>query len=273
MNVNWTNKRKQSRHNVGWLLLLTVALTACGGTKLIKDAEPLVLEEPLAVNKDNDVSVALRWLIVRNGHGSWAKNADWDEYLLTVSNGSESNIQITDFVIVDSQGYQSQRHWDRKELVSSSRDVVKRYKDYDLKVKAGMSGGAMAAAGGGALMVGSAAAMASWGASLAGTSTAAASATATTATIAFPVLVVGGIVRASNNADVTKEMVRRATPLPITVGAGESRELDVFFPLAPSPQRIELHYIQDNEKRRIAVDTSLLLDGLHLPDAPPSEIT
>ena len=57
-------------------------LSACGGTKVLGEPQPLVLEEALVTAAgDTGVTASLDWIIVRGGPGTWAKNADWDEYL------------------------------------------------------------------------------------------------------------------------------------------------------------------------------------------------
>jgi len=67
-----------------------LALTACGGTKVLKEPDSFVATQPLVTASDQTLSVALDWVIVRDGPGTWAKNSDWDEYLLRVRNQSGS---------------------------------------------------------------------------------------------------------------------------------------------------------------------------------------
>jgi hypothetical protein len=68
---------------------LIIVLSGCGGTKVLKEPEPLQLTNILASTANEQISATLDWVIVRDGPGTWAKNADWDEYLLTVTNLSE----------------------------------------------------------------------------------------------------------------------------------------------------------------------------------------
>lgn len=65
-------------------LLMLLGLSACGGTKVLKDPQSLVITEPLASNADQYISATLDWVIFRDGPGTWAKNVDWDEYMIRV---------------------------------------------------------------------------------------------------------------------------------------------------------------------------------------------
>jgi hypothetical protein len=56
-----------------WLLVLS----GCGGTKVLKEAQPIQTTQPLATASDQQVTAILDWVIVRDGPGTWAKNADW----------------------------------------------------------------------------------------------------------------------------------------------------------------------------------------------------
>ena len=51
---------------------LLLVLTGCGGTKLLKDPEPLVVTQALATASNAQLSVALDWVIYRDGPGTWA---------------------------------------------------------------------------------------------------------------------------------------------------------------------------------------------------------
>jgi hypothetical protein len=112
----------------------------------------------------------------------------------------------------------------------------------------------------------------SGGAAAAGGATAAAGALM----VAAPVMGVIGIVRAVHNSQVNKEIELRQTPLPAVVLTGQTRSLDVFFPLAPSPGHIEISYVDARGAQQLNIDTSKALAGLHLAaaaTAPPEAPT
>ena len=79
-----------------------------------------------------------------------------------------------------------------------------------------------------------------------------------------PALAVGGIVRGVNNSKVNNQIELRQTLLPVEIPASKEAELDVFFPLAPSPQMIELTYSDATGEHLLVIDTRTALDGLHI---------
>ena len=73
-------------------VLSAFAVAGCGGTKVLKEPQPLQTTQPLAANSDQEVVATLDWVIVRDGPGTWARNADWDEYLLSTFSGSVTSL-------------------------------------------------------------------------------------------------------------------------------------------------------------------------------------
>jgi hypothetical protein len=247
---------------------LMVFLTGCGGTKVIKEPKPLEITKPLAEGSDQNISATLIWVIVRDGPGTWAKNADWDEYLLKVINETENNIQIINVDIVDSLGVKLATSSDYKELVNETYHTTKRYRESNQKVKAGIGIGTVMAvmAVGGATFAGAAAtatavapaAALSGGAGLGG------AALAGGLFVLVPTVVVIGLVRYSNRKKVTQEIQKRHTALPATISSHKELTLNIFFPLAPSPTQLEITYMIAGVKENLVVNTSEALNGLHL---------
>jgi hypothetical protein len=235
-------------------------LSACGGSKLVKhpSAPPAPIEASLASATDAALGARLEWVIVRGGPGSWAKNADWDEYLIRVHNVSNAPIRITGVSVVDSLGQPNVTLGKRKALIKASRKNARRYKDSDLNVVAGLSGTSITAAGiGVGLGVGSAAA--AGGGMLAGAAGAAAFLTVA------PAFAVVGIFRGVRNGQVSNRLEDRQSKLPAALAAGEEQPLDLFFPLSPSPARVQISYADaQGAPHQLDIDTRELLAGLHL---------
>jgi len=240
-------------------LLLVLALTGCGGSKVLKEPVQFVPQAALTSTGDSRLDASLEWVIVRDGPGTWAKNADWDEYLISVRNRSDSTLTITSARIFDSLDTPIDADDNRKRLVKASRQTTKRYKGQGVKVKAGVSGAALAVAGTAATVaaagVGSAVMFA--GPTLA--------AGAAGALLIGPALAVGGIVKGTNNGKVAREITVRHTDLPLPIEAGEVRMLDLFFALGPSPRRVELTYTDTDGEHVLVIDTQDALLGLHIP--------
>jgi len=249
------------------LLLTVFYVTGCGGSKILKDPKTLELQGPLAVESDSKLTAGFDWVIVRDGPGTWSKNADWDEYLFRVHNTSDNEISIESVFIYDSLDTLITSDSNRKQLIKGSKAASKRYKAEGLKVKAGLGGAGLVAVGGASYIAG----MGLGAAVLAGGSTAAAAGVvAVGAIVAAPVIIVGGIFRGVNNSKVANEIEDRQTVLPLTLSAGDATAMNIFFPLSPSPLRIEINYSDAAGTHLLTLNTAETLDGLHLR-APEQE--
>lgn len=241
-------------------VLMFLCLTGCGGSKLLDDPEPVTIVQPLTTVSDQRLEAHLDWVIVRDGPGTWAKNANWDEYLLRVRNFSDEPIRITGVAILDSLDTRLESSANRKKLVKASRESVRRHGDEGLKVKAGVGGPTLIAVGSTAMI----AAPAYGAAVLAGSVGAGAAGVAVGAVILAPVLIVGGMVQNKNNDWVAREMVKRHTALPADISPAEQQSLDIFFPLTPSPRKIELSYVDSSGEHKLIIDTRDILQDLHI---------
>ena len=243
------------------ILLSLLAMSGCGGTKLLKEPEPLVVTQALATASDQHLSVTLDWVIVRGGPGSWAKNVDWDEYLLRVQNLGDDSIRVTNITVLDSLGTRIESGDSRKQLVKGTKKTKRRYKGEGLKVKAGVSAGTLFAAGAvtAVSVVSAGGAVALGGSALA--------AGAATGVLLVPVLAVGGVFRGVNNSKVNNRIESRQTLLPVELQHEQENSLHIFFPLAPSPRQLELTYADSRGEHTLIVDTQAALEGLHLVQA------
>lgn len=257
------DRMKRTTVRILILVALTHGVAACGGTKVLKEPQPLAVMQPLAQASDEQLAATLDWVIVRDGPGTWARNVDWDEYLMRVRNLGDESIQVTGITVVDSLGTEVQPRYDRKQLVKGSRETKRRYKDADLEIKAGAGVGTLMTAG----AVAGATTIAVVAAGPLAISTGSA-ALASGGLLLAPAFAVGGIVRGVNNSKVNKQIESRQTSLP-AVQPGEEKYLDIFFPLTPSPRQIELTYMDSRGEHKLIIDSSAALNGLHLPEAEP----
>jgi len=245
------------------VVMLLLALSGCGGggTKVLKEPEPLVLTQSLSTASDQRLAATLDWVIVRDGPGTWAKNVDWDEYLLRVQNLGDDSIRVTNIAVLDSLGTRIESGDSRKQLVKGTKKTKRRYKGEGLKVKAGVSAGTLLAAGAitAVTVVSAGSAVVLGGSALA--------AGAATGLLLVPVLAVGGVFRGVNNSKVNNQIESRQTLLPLALQDEVEHSLHVFFPLAPSPRQLELTYVDSRGEHTLIVDTQVALDGLHLLQA------
>ena len=254
---------------LGAVLVLTL-LSACAYHKKLDKPIPLQPAGAIATVADERLSVTLDAIVVRDGPGSWSKNADWDEYLLHARASSDQPLEITHLVVVDSLGKRRKPSAIRGDLQSGSKETARRYKDANLEVTAGYGGAGLAVAG---YAVGGASAAV--GLATLGTSGAAAGAAVAGAVLVAPVLMTAGIVVGVQEIRVQNEIRHRSTEFPVTVAADQELLLDVFFPIAPAPQRVEVTYRDASGEHVLVIDTEAALAGLHLlpagesPSSPP----
>ncbi len=241
--------------------IAALGLAGCGGAKVLKQPEPLVLNQPLASASDQRLAANLDWVIVRGAPGAWARNADWDEYLIRVQNLGDDPVTVRRVAVLDSLGTRIGPGNNRKQLVRGAKDTRRRYKDEQIKIQAGAGAGALltgaaVTAGASAAVVGSAGILSSTGA-----------AAATGGLILVPALAIGGVFRGVNNSKVNREIESRQTTLPVIIEDGEEMALDIFLPLTPSPQQVEITYLDSTGEQTLVIDTSRALEGLHLVPA------
>ena len=254
-------------------MMAALTLAGCGGTGLLKDPLPLHTGGPVVAASDEHLSVTVDAVIVRDGPGTWARNADWDEYRLTVRNVAETPVWLDRVFVVDSLDHAVDVAASRKELVRQSRKVVRRHEDSGLDIKAGAgtstlvsSGTVVSAVGLGTISAAGSGALVSGGMASVGGAAAAASGML----LAGPVLITGGIVRGVNNAKVNDRIETQHTELPILIPASEKKQLNLFFPLIPSPKQLVLTLRDGDAARHLVLDTSSALTGLHSAGEDPS---
>ena len=240
------------------IVLATSALSACAYSKKLEKPIPLEQQGAIAAAADERVAVSIDAVIVRDGPGSWSRNADWDEYLLHVRATSGWSVEVTGVVVTDSLGKAHKPSAYRTQLARESKKTARRYDDEDLEVTAG-TGGALFA--GGVAVGGTSAAV---GLATLGSSGAAAGAATAGALVVAPVLLAAGVVVGIQGRQVELELYRRASEFPVSVAAGADVALDVFVPLAPAPQKVELKYTDPVGEHVLAIDTVTALAGLHL---------
>jgi hypothetical protein len=81
---------------------------------------------------------------------------------------------------------------------------------------------------------------------------------------------------AAQEYQVQREIDRRNTLLPLTLAAQQDLPVTLYFPIAPSPQRVEVTYTDPAGEHVLVIDTVTALAGLHLlpkdgaaPDGEP----
>ncbi len=223
------------------------------------------ISEPVGSSQDEHLSASIDYIIVRDGPGSWANNADWDQYRLTVHNLGSTAIQIERIVVVDAFDTAIAPENSRKDLVRGSREARRRHAAADIDIKSGAAaptlvgtGAATTALGVGTVSAASSGALVSGGLASGGTaSLAGASAVASGLLVLGPALVATGVVRGINNKKVDDHIKDSAATLPLDVGTQESVLLDVYFPIVPVPVKLVVVYRCADALRQVVIDISI----------------
>jgi len=241
-----------------------IVLTSCAGPRVVDVAAPaerIVVKRPLATASDGVLTAELNWITVRNGPGSWVTDANWDEYILSIRNDSSSTIRIRNVTINDSLDNEFSTSARRTTLRKQSKVTLKRYEDLGLEVKPGFSGDALMFAGTVAQTAGATATMEILKGSLAiGAIPVAIGAVV----VLSPALIIGGTMRNIRHNEISEMIVERHSNLPILLKSEEEQVQHFFFPIAPSPQQVEITYVSDAKARKLVIDTKSALRGLHL---------
>ena len=250
------------------VISFVLLLAGCAGTKVLDEPTLPPDRNSLAVAGDRAATAILDWVIVRDGPGTWAKNADWDQYLLRLENRSTTDLRITEVYVEDSMGTKVFPGRDRKGLIAGSKQALDRYQDADIKVKAGTGTAVMAATVMGTTLVGGSVvgvglAYTSF-ASLLGISTsfgAAVTAAGAGLVLVGPAMVIRNR-RNQRKVDARIQDIRSRLPFPVE--AGMVKRAALFFPISPSPRHIVISYRQGESTQTLRLETRESLAGLHL---------
>ena len=250
------------------VVVFVVLISGCAGTKVLDEPTPLPERNPLATVRDAAMAATLDWVIVRDGPGTWAKNADWDQYLLRVENHSMAALILSEVYLEDSMGIKVFPGKDRKRLIAGSKQVAERYKDADIKVKAGTGTAVMAATVMGTTLVGGSVVglglAYSTFASLFGISTSFGSAVTTAGAglvLVGPAMVIRNR-RNQRKVDARIQDIRSRLPFPVE--AGMVKQAALFFPISPSPRHVVISYSRGESIQTLRLETRESLVGLHL---------
>ena len=200
-------------------------------------------------------------LIFRNTGGSWLKNANWDEYVLTIRNDSQDAMEIQSlYLYSDKLPAPVQSSTSREQLDARSHTTLK-----NVGIVAGVGIVAPSAMIVGAIGTGGGILSASGGAV----------AVATVGVVAIPVGLIGGTVYIINRHRqdkkdkvlIDRQLSERGYGVPLQVTAQTQVTKSAFFPITPAPTRLLLNYSIHGEVQEISLELPELA-GLHLKAQP-----
>jgi hypothetical protein len=247
------------------VLSLCILLDACAIKSRVLPA-PLPTTVPdlsWTAAAPDGLSLALDRVIVLNSEGSWVRNANWDEYVLTAKNDSQTAVEIQRFELFSNKlPAPSESSTSRAQLEGRSTTTLRTMKDVGVIAGSGLVPVGLSAAvvmsSGGILTTGAAA-----GAAVVGMV-----ALVPVALVASTVYVVKSHHRANEDRRlIDHNLVERGFAVPLEIDPGAQLQKSAFFPLTPAPTRLVVEYTRGGESRELALELPALV-GLHLKSAP-----
>ncbi len=269
MNINLTRWLVPA---AGGLLILSGALHGCASSRVLKTPRPPAQPDlGWAATAPDGVKLEIHELIFRNGGGSWLKNANWDEYVISIANDSQDALEIQGvYLYSDKLPEPAQSSTSREQLDAQSNKTLRALKDVGIVAGVGVvapsalivagvgtSGGMLSASGAGA-------------------------AAAAIGIVAIPVGLIGGTVYVVNRHSRDKkdkvliqhDLEERGIVAPLEILASGQVNRSAFFPITPAPTRLVVNYSIGGDVREISLELPGLA-GLHLkaatlPALPPA---
>jgi hypothetical protein len=195
---------------------------------------------------DSRIHVALDTVVVRKSKDSWAHDAYWDEYRLRARSVSGNELQVSRIRVIDAFERPIEASTDVKNLIHASKEIQREYVERGKPVGRIEDSPYLAWHLPGAYPVG--------------------------LLLFLPVLAVeltvGDPIR---RAYQDGQLKRRQTPLPATIGHGDTAFV-VFFPIVPRPSAVEISYREGEEEHRITLATQAALSSVHAPYRQPTPV-
>jgi hypothetical protein len=266
--MNTSFKYLRTASLVGGFLVLCCLLNACAvKSRLLPEPLPTEVSElGWAASAPAGLTLEIHQLILRNSGGSWIRDANWDEYILTAKNDSQMPIVIEHFELYsDMLHAPAQNSISREQLESQTSTTLRTLKDVGVIAGAGLVpvGLTVAIVGtGGAFVTGAAA-----GAAVA-------------SIIMVPVALVAGTVyvvkrhRRTNEDKVLIDhaLIERGFSTPIEIASGAELKKSAFFPITPAPTRLAVQYAAGGVSHELSLDLPALA-GLHLKALPAADVS
>jgi hypothetical protein len=248
---------------VAGCMTLCVLLNACAVKSRVL-AEPLpseVSELGWSASAPEGLTLEVDQLILRNSGGSWVRDANWDEYVLTAKNDSQIAIVIEHFDLYsDKLQVPAQSSTSRAELEAQTTTTLRTLKDVGV------------VAGAGLVPVGLTVAIVGTGG---GFVTGAAAGAAVASIVMVPVALVAGTVyvvkrrhRArEDKALIDHALIEKGFSIPVTIASGIQLKKSAFFPVTPAPTRLVVQYAAGGVSRELSLNLPALA-GLHMKALP-----
>jgi hypothetical protein len=249
----------------GWLVCALQG--GCASSRMLKTPLPSAAPDLAwtTISPDN-LTVEVDRLIVRDGAGSWVRKANWDEYVVTVKNGSADPVEIQGISLYSSAlPAPVASSISREQLDARTGKTMRASKDVGIVAGVGAVAPAAMIIGG----VGTSGGILS--------ASAGAAALATAGVVLLPIGLIGGTTYILNRHHRDKEdrllidrhLAENGYEIPVAMAADSQMRKSAFFPITPSPTRLAVSFSTNGGSREVLLDLPGLA-GLHLK-APPTK--
>jgi hypothetical protein len=243
------------------LMLAGLLLESCASSRLITNPQPATETDVGWVGSASEgLTVEVHQVIFRNSGSSWVRDANWDEYVLTIRNDSRDTFEVQDIKLYgDKLSPPVESSTSLKQLDGRSSSTLRALKD------AGIIGGVGVVAPAALIVAGVGTSGGILSASTAG------AAAAVIGGIAVPVGLIGGTAYVINRHRRDKEdkvlierrLTERGFASPLQILPGMQVRKSAFFPVTPAPRRLVVTETLDGKVDEVSVDLPALA-WLHL---------
>jgi TonB family protein len=210
-----------------------VALAGCASPAFVK--EKIESSTPLAEAKDGRIHAAIETVILRNGPGTTSiRGVTWDEYLIRIRALSDEPVEIREVAIFDALDHRIESRSDPRGLVQGTLEIERRYRESGKLVTTPWVVSDCAIGAPHLVLLPAA-------------------------------LVVGVACITYRDAQISSEILRRRTTLPVDLPSGAEASVDLFFPVTPHSGRAQVVYTDGHGEHRLDIDTRQALVELGPP--------
>jgi hypothetical protein len=251
MNTYPTQWRRRALASV-LLMLAGLLLEGCASSRLITNLQAATETDVRWVGSaPAGLTVEVHQVIFRNSGGSWVRDANWDEYVLTIRNDSRDTFEIQDINLYsDKLPTPVESSTSLEQLDGSSNSTLRALKD------AAIIGGVGIVAPAALIVAG----VGTSGGIL--SASAAQRAVALTGAIAVPVGLIGATAYVINRHRRDKEdkvlierrLTERGFASPLQILPGMQVRKSAFFPVTPAPRRLVVTETLDGKVEEVSVD-------------------
>lgn len=234
------------KHTIAMALLMS--LTGCALKHIEKPSDSLKINTRA---QDETLKATLKTVIVPNGAGAWIKDADWDEYVLNLSNQTSQAVSVYSIQLVDMRGIRIDPEMSPAGLRAKSAQLKEAYANAGSEAAKDMGG-----------QLGGAAASTAYGVAATGLMGVAGF---VMAPIAIGAALYGKHAKNKDEAQSQTTFDGRQLPQQLTLDGQASITGSKYYPIAPKSRALVIAYRAGGKVGTLRLSLSGLPKGLREP--------